>query len=93
MQYLADIIQKDTLQVQEYIICRNHLHLIIQCENSKRDNIVRKLKGKTTQLYKKHHHITTPFHLRAQKYDAKVIHNEKYLHNALKYVKYNRLKH
>ena len=91
--YIADIVKEDQLTVLQYAICRQHVHMILQCTESEKDNIVRKLKGKTTQLYKQYHRITNEHHLRAQKYNAREIKDEKYLYNAMEYVKNNRVKH
>ena len=67
--------------------------MVLQCTEGEKDNIIRKLKGKTTQLYKQHRGITKEYHLRAQKYNAREIRDEKYFYNAMEYVEHNREKH
>lgn len=66
--YLADIIREDGLRVLACNICRDHVHLVLVCAPEERDNLVRKLKGKSTQRYKQQRGLTEPLHLWAQKY-------------------------
>src|SRR5438876_5084638 len=49
---ICNITQQDNLKIIAYKICKDHVHLILACETDDRDNIVRKLKGKSTQLFK-----------------------------------------
>jgi REP element-mobilizing transposase RayT len=67
--------------------------MILFCDEKKRDNIIRKLKGKSTQLYKDNQKIKEPFHLWARKYNWTYILDDNALSNAYEYVKYNRIKH
>lgn len=99
-EYIADIVQQHQqgvvtpcILILAYNICRDHIHIILQCTESDRDNIVRKLKWKSTQLYKNKHHIKETLHLRWQKYNHSEIKDEKYLFNAMEYIKTNREHH
>src|SRR5258706_9918374 len=58
-KYISLIVKNDNLKILAYNICSDHVHLIIYCENNKRDTVVRKLKGKSTQLYKDNNNITS----------------------------------
>ena len=51
-KYISQIVKKDDKKLLKYNICKDHVHIILICEEEKRDNIVRKLKGKSTQFYK-----------------------------------------
>lgn len=92
-RHLADIIRKDGLQVLAYNICRDHVHLVLVCSQDARDNLVRKLKGKSTQRYKQHHGVTEPLNLWAQKYHHTRLETDEQLYNTLHYVTHNREKH
>lgn len=92
-QHLTTIIQEDNIRILALNVCRDHVHCLLICEDTERDNIVRKLKGKVTQLYKKQHSITDEFHLWAQKYHYNTIENESELINVIAYIENNRLKH
>jgi len=91
--YIEQIIKEDNLKVIDFIVNIDHVHLILVTEENKRNNIVRKLKGKSTQLYKNNHKMKDIFHLWAQKYNSSVIKTEEELVNVVNYVKYNELKH
>ncbi|MFH0702630.1 MAG: N-6 DNA methylase [bacterium] len=91
--FIAQIINEDKLRVLAYNICGDHVHLALVCEENERDNIVRKIKGKSTQLYKQHNNINEEFHLWTQKYHSSLIEDEIALKNTLTYINNNRLKH
>ena len=90
---ISKIIKEDKLKVAAFNICADHIHLILFCENLKRDNIIRKLKGKTTQMYKEKNNINDRFSLWAQKYNYTIILTENQLVNTLEYINCNRIKH
>lgn len=92
-KYILQIVRGDNLKVINYNICRDHVHLLLACQEKKRDNIVRKLKGKSTQLYKENHNLKEEFHLWAQKYSCTYIEKDEHLENAIEYIKNNRKKH
>ena len=91
--YIAQIVIEDKLKIFNYNIYADHLHLILFCQNNKRDNIVRKLKGKSTQLYKNHNKIENEFHLWGQKYNYWAITSDEQLASTYEYIKHNRTKH
>ncbi|RKY52396.1 MAG: hypothetical protein DRP89_07750, partial [Candidatus Neomarinimicrobiota bacterium] len=90
---IAEIVREDKLRILAYNICRDHVHLALVCEERDRDNIVRKLKGKSAQKYKETYKIEEEFHLWAQKYSWTLIESEEQLENTVNYIKYNRQKH
>ncbi len=92
-RHLGEIVAEDKLKVLAYAICRDHVHTVLVCEPEERDNIVRKLKGKSTYRFKQQHGITEPLNLWAQKYHAQPITTDAQLHNTMHYVTHNRDKH
>ncbi len=88
--YILQITKEDDLRILVYNICRDHIHMILVCEEQERDNIIRKLKGKTTQVYKDNRGIKDEFHLWAQKYSCTVIKDEEQILNAINYIQFNR---
>ncbi len=90
---ISRIVKEDNLKITAYNICADHIHLILFSDESNRDNIVRKLKGKSTQLYKDSRSIKEQFSLWAQKYNYTIILTDEQLANAVDYIKCNRTKH
>ncbi|KAA6302925.1 MAG: Modification methylase TaqI [Candidatus Ordinivivax streblomastigis] len=92
---IAEIVQADNLNVLAYNICRDHLHIIIVCESEELDNIVRKLKGKSSQKLKEFLNIPKDdvFKLWTQKFGYKEIINNEQLYNTIEYIETNRIKH
>ena len=72
-----------------YNICRDHVHLLLVCEKVELPNIIRKLKGKSSQKLKEYHQIDKKekFTLWAQKYGTKEIESEKQLWSTIEYIK------
>jgi REP element-mobilizing transposase RayT len=92
-KYIKQIVLEDDLKVFAYAICQDHVHMVLVCSDVARDNIVRKLKGKSTQLYKDNHTITDQYHLWAQKYHWEELTTDEQFQNTLSYVMHNRQKH
>lgn len=92
-EILDSIIEDDKFNVIDFIVNADHVHMILICEKEKQSNTVRKLKGKSTQLYKKKKNINDKFNLWAQKYNSSLIKSDKELENVVNYVKYNDMKH
>ncbi|MGL4609311.1 MAG: transposase [Trueperaceae bacterium] len=91
--YIKQIVLEDKLNVLAYAICQDHVHMFLVCSDVARDNIVRKLKGKSAQLYKANHQITDRYTLWAQKYHWEELTTDAQFENTLNYVTYNRQKH
>lgn len=94
-KYILEIIKEDNIKCLAFNICKDHIHIIIACEREERDNIVRKLKGKSSQRFKLYMGINNDikYSLWAQKYHYKSINSEESLNSSLEYVYYNKLKH
>jgi len=92
-EFIRDIVVENGYVVLAYNICRDHVHLILVCEEEKRDFIVGHIKGKATHLFKKVHDIETTFHLWGQKYNYTEIRDNTQLFNTIQYIRYNRRKH
>jgi REP element-mobilizing transposase RayT len=90
---LSEIIIEDNLRVAEFNICRDHIHLLLVCEEKNIINIIRKIKGKITQIYKKKNKINKSFSLWAQKFSITDIENDEKFLNIIEYIKNNRKKH
>ena len=94
-EIIADIVQKDDLNVLAYNICGDHVHIILVCEETEVPTIVGKLKGKSSQRLKEYLQIPKEeqFTLWAQKYSNTTIDDDEQLWNAVGYIKANREKH
>ena len=94
-QILLSIIQEftDTVSMATINILDDHVHLIATLLPENLSNFVRKLKGKSTYLYKKHFQIEGEFHLWARKFNRKILDSEESKVRAFKYVENNHLKH
>ncbi|MDA3871827.1 MAG: Eco57I restriction-modification methylase domain-containing protein, partial [Candidatus Marinimicrobia bacterium] len=92
---INNIVAEDKLNVLAYNICGDHVHILLVCEDDEIANIVRKLKGKSSQKLKEYLQIPKEeqFTLWAQKYSNTYIDNEKKLWNTIEYIKTNRIKH
>lgn len=91
--YITQISKEINLKVLAYNICKDHVHILLNCEETKLANIIRILKGKSTQLFKKKHDITQDFHLWARKYNCSYIETEEKFYSCIEYIKNNRKKH
>lgn len=91
--YISKIVTEDNLKLAAFNICSDHVHMILFCDENKRENIIRKLKGKSTQLFKDNHRINIEFHLWAQKYNYTIILSDEQFANTLEYIRCNRVKH
>ncbi|PCJ22478.1 MAG: hypothetical protein COA97_13380 [Flavobacteriales bacterium] len=92
---IGEIIKQDNLNVLAYNICGDHIHLLLVCEDEEVPNIIRKLKGKSSQKLKEHLEIPKEesFTLWAQKYSNTYIDTEDKLNNTISYIQNNREKH
>ena len=92
---IAKIVKEDELNVLAYNICEDHVHMLLVCEPEELSNIVRKLKGRSSQRLKEHLKVPKEekFHLWAQKFDRKPVENEEGLETVRNYIITNREKH
>jgi REP element-mobilizing transposase RayT len=91
-KHIKAIVTENSLNVLAYAICQDHVHMVLVCGEVARDNIIRKLKGKSAQLYKDNHKITDQYHLWVQKYHWEEITTDEQFQNVLNYVTHNRQK-
>lgn len=92
-KYILQVKNENSLKILAYNICQDHVHLILVCENAERNNIVRKIKSKSTYLYKVNNNIKEQLTLWAQKYNYMHVENDEALVNMCEYVINNRTKH
>ncbi len=57
---VVEIIEQDNLNVLAYNICRDHMHLLLVCEEQERDSIVQKIKAKTARAVNILRGVTVP---------------------------------
>ncbi len=92
---IKEIVEQNGLNVMAFNSCGDHIHLVLVCEEDEIPNIVRKLKGKSSQQLKEHLQLPKEeqFTLWAQKYNTTYIESEEQLWNTVEYIQNNRLKH
>ncbi len=94
-EIIKDIITFSNYKVYAYNVCKDHIHLLIEAGDNKINNIVRHIKGKSSQAYKEYLSVSgkEPFRLWAQKFNKWFIESEEQLRNTSEYIMNNRLKH
>jgi len=94
-EIICDIVVEDKINCLAYNVCDDHTHIILVCEKEELSNIIRKLKGKSSQKFKEYLGIPKDetFHLWAQKSDKTPITSDKQLFATINYINQNREKH
>ena len=94
-EIISSIICEKKFKVYAYNICRDHVHMLIECEENEIINIVRQIKGKSSQLYKAYlgRQAQDSFHLWAQKFNKWFVQSDDQLRSAVTYIVHNREKH
>ena len=92
---IGEVILKNDIKCLAYNKTRDHVHILLVCEDKELPEFIRKIKGKSSQKFKEYLNIPKEevFHLWAQKYDAKEIDSDKRLYNTIEYINNNRIKH
>ncbi len=92
---IKNIVVENDFNVLNYNICGDHIHILLVCEDDELSNIVRKLKGKSSQKYKEYLKIPKEekFTLWAQKYNNSFIKTDEKLYATIEYISNNRIKH
>ncbi len=94
-EIIKNIVIENNINVLNYNICGDHIHILLVCEKEELSNIVRILKGKSSQKYKEFLQIPKEekFTLWAQKYNISYIETDKKLNAVIEYISNNRIKH
>ncbi len=90
---IEGILQELGIESHIHNVLIDHVHIVIKCSEHEISNIVRKLKSKSTYLYKIENNIQGNYSLWAQKYNSSIIKTDKELENVLIYIENNHLKH
>ena len=106
---IAEIVEKDKLNMLAYNICGDHTHFILACTEEELPKIVQKIKsmsaracniamGRTVPKVGEGEHANahrgkTQFHLWAEKFQGKEITSNEQLENTIAYIHNNRKKH
>ena len=98
---IAEIVKEKKLNLLQYNICKDHMHLVLVCEEDELATIMQHIKGKTARkhnsnkginpLVQKENEKSVP--LWTQKYGCNEITTPLQLQNTIEYVKNNRTKH
>lgn len=93
--YIKDTVLENNIKVLAYNICGDHVHMMIVAEEAELPEIMRKIKGKTSQRFKEHLQVPKEeeFHLWAQKYSTTWLYTNEHYNNAIAYIENNRSKH
>ena len=57
-KYLQEVIEEKKIEILAYNICKDHIHLILKCEEKKRNYIVQRLKSTSARKYNINHGFT-----------------------------------
>ena len=57
---IVEIIKEDRLNVMAFNVCKDHMHLLLVCEENERDRIVQKIKAKTARAVNILRGVTIP---------------------------------
>ncbi len=100
-QTVAILGKEQNLNILAFNVCKDHIHIVLVCEEDEVNEIVRKIKGRTARevnlskgfkpLVKEKAEKSIP--LWTQKFGCKEITDENQLANTLHYIKTNRVKH
>lgn len=98
---VAVLVKEQNLNVLAFNVCKDHIHIVLVCEEEELDEIVRKIKGRTARevnisnglkpLVQEKKEKSIP--LWTQKFGCKEIVDENQLANTIQYIKTNRTKH
>ncbi|MBI4978408.1 MAG: transposase [Spirochaetes bacterium] len=93
---IADIVRNDGIPVHAYVICGDHVHMVIEAEDALLPKIVGKMKAQSSRAYL--NYCGLPYlgghgHLWAQKFNRRLIQSEEQFANTVAYIRNNRNKH
>jgi REP element-mobilizing transposase RayT len=86
-EIIIGIIREKDYTVYAYNICRDHVHILIECEENNVSNMIRQIKGKSSQFYKEYlgKAAHDPFHFWAQKSNKWLMKSDDQLRNTAGY--------
>lgn len=100
-QTISEIVVQHQLNLLQYNICKDHMHLVLVCEEEEVPVLMQQIKGKTARVHnsskginplvQKENEKAVP--LWTQKFGCKEITSPEQLYNTIEYVKHNRTKH
>jgi type I restriction-modification system DNA methylase subunit/REP element-mobilizing transposase RayT len=100
-QTISEIVVQHQLNLLQYNICKDHVHLVLVCEEEEVPVLMQLIKGKTARVHnnskginplvQKENEKAVP--LWTQKFGCKEITTPEQLYNTIEYVKHNRTKH
>lgn len=98
---IASIVRAENLNIAAFNLCRDHMHILLVCEEIEVARVMHKIKGRTARacnVYKGinpldaiHKDGSTPFW--AQKFGCKPISSEEQFWHTVNYIERNRAKH
>lgn len=98
---ISEIVVQHQLNLLQYNICKDHMHLVLVCEEEEVPVLMQQIKGKTARVHnsskginplvQKENDKAVP--LWTQKFGCKEITTPEQLFNTIEYVKHNRIKH
>lgn len=98
---ISEIVVQHQLNLLQYNICKDHMHLVLVCEEEEVPVLMQLIKGKTARVHnsskginplvQKENEKAVP--LWTQKFGCKEITTPEQLYNTIEYVKHNRTKH
>jgi len=100
-QTLAEIVVEKKLNLLQYNICKDHMHMLLVCDDDELPTIMQHIKGKTARVHNSNKGINPLVQkeseksvpLWTQKYGCNEITAPEQLSNTLDYIKHNRTKH
>ncbi|PWA06834.1 Eco57I restriction-modification methylase domain-containing protein [Flavobacterium psychrotolerans] len=109
VEQVTKIVIEDNLRVMAFNVCKDHIHLLLVCNEEDVSKIVQKIKAKTAREVNIHRGVTTtrehtplPIEkergekqnsLWTQKFGCKEIVDDNQLYNTIEYIRNNRVKH
>lgn len=89
---IVEIVKEKGYKVFAFNICKDHLHILLSCEEKQLPEIMQMIKGRTSYEWRKNG-LAKSEHLWAQKYYSKQVRDYMQLENTINYIKHNREKH
>jgi len=92
-RFLYQIADEIKVDIKSLNICVDHVHLLINIKYNQLPSVIRKLKSKSVNLYKKENKIETSLKVWQKNYYSEKIKDNFHFNNTMKYIQNNRVKH